>query len=114
MKSELPTLTDTQKNIAVSKPKEYFLEEFEIGEVLGTGRIGIINTGSFAKVRLAKNIQKKTYHALKTMRKDELIRFQQVDHIMNEMKIQNYISHPFIVRISLLTKGEIKRIHSRR
>lgn len=35
------------------------------------------------------------------MRKDELIKAQQVDHISNEYRILSSISHPFIVHLFL-------------
>lgn len=53
--------------------------------------------GSFGKVRLVKKKNSNKYFCVKIMKKDELIKSQQVDHISNEYRILSTISHPFIV-----------------
>lgn len=40
--------------------------------------------------------------AIKAMKKSEIIESKHVDHIENEKKILEVISHPFIVRLSAL------------
>lgn len=56
-------------------------------------------SGSFGKVRLVKKKNGAKYSCVKIMKKEELIKSQQVDHISNEYKILSTISHPFIVII---------------
>jgi len=58
-------------------------------------------SGSFGKVRLVKKKNGAKYSCVKIMKKEELIKSQQVDHISNEYKILSSISHPFIVLIHL-------------
>ena len=42
-------------------------------------------TGSFGRVRLVKNIENNTFHALKIMKKAKIVRLQQVMLPMNAM-----------------------------
>ena len=56
--------------------------------------------GSFGKVKLVKKKNTNKYSCVKIMKKEELIKSQQVDHISNEYRILSTISHPFIVNDS--------------
>jgi hypothetical protein len=56
--------------------------------------------GSFGKVKLVKKKNTNKYSCVKIMKKEELIKSQQVDHISNEYRILSTISHPFIVNVS--------------
>jgi serine/threonine protein kinase len=53
--------------------------------------------GSFGRVRLAKHKTSSKYWAIKILKKAEIIKLKQVDHIMNETNILSSIEHPFIV-----------------
>jgi protein kinase X len=66
---------------------------FNIGETLGTG--------TFGRVRLVSyKFNSKTLHmALKMLKKSEIIRLKQVEHIKAEKAILSQISHPFIVNM---------------
>lgn len=57
----------------------------------------LIPLGSFGRVRIAKDKKTSNYVALKIMKKIEIIKSKQTDHIMNEIKILSMISHPFII-----------------
>jgi serine/threonine protein kinase len=57
--------------------------------------------GSFGRVRLAKENKTKKFYAIKILKKAEIIRLKQVDHIVSECCILGMINHPFIV-LSLL------------
>jgi serine/threonine protein kinase len=48
-------------------------------------------------VRLVKKKATNKYSCVKIMKKEELIKSQQVDHINNEYRILTSASHPFIV-----------------
>lgn len=48
-------------------------------------------------MRLVKKKNTHKYSCVKIMKKADLIKAQQVDHISNEYKILSSISHPFIV-----------------
>ena len=56
--------------------------------------------GSFGKVKLVKKKNTNKYSCVKIMKKEELIKSQQVDHISNEDIILSTISHPFVVNVS--------------
>ena len=56
-------------------------------------------TGTFGRVRLVKHKGNGKYYALKVLKKHEVIRLKQVEHIMSEKAILSMINHPFIVRL---------------
>lgn len=58
-----------------------------------------IGTGSFGKVRLVKYKLNGQCYAMKTLRKSEIIRMKQVDHIMSEQHILSLVDHPFLVKM---------------
>jgi protein kinase X len=65
------------------------LSDFDILETLGTG--------SFGRVRLGRHKKTKKIYAIKMLKKSEIIRLKQVDHIHSEYLILNQLNHPFIV-----------------
>ena len=65
------------------------LDEFTLGVTLGTG--------SFGRVRLATRTADGTVWAIKMLKKAEVIRLQQVEHMLSEKAILMEIDHPFIV-----------------
>jgi len=65
-------------------------KKFLVGETLGTG--------TFGRVRLVTyNYKKPMFYALKMLKKSEIIRLKQVEHIKSERSILSQINHPFIV-----------------
>eukprot|EP00831_Metopus_contortus_P007818 TRINITY_DN129_c0_g3_i1.p1 TRINITY_DN129_c0_g3~~TRINITY_DN129_c0_g3_i1.p1 ORF type:complete len:327 (+),score=63.49 TRINITY_DN129_c0_g3_i1:45-1025(+) len=78
-------------NSKLPPPKKVKLEDFEIMATLGTG--------SFGRVRLAKEKRNKKYWAIKILKKAEIIRLKQVDHIISECCLLDSIKHPFIVNM---------------
>ena len=75
-------------------PKKVKLSDYQIDRTLGTG--------SFGRVKLAKNKSTGKYVALKILKKAEIIKLKQIDHIMNEIRILTMIDHPFLVRFLLV------------
>lgn len=65
-----------------------------------------MGTGSFGRVVLVKKKKdkKKIPYALKILKKTEIIRLKQVDHVKTECKILSLIDHPFIIKL----KGKFK------
>ena len=74
-------------------PKKVNLSDYQIDRTLGTG--------CFGRVKLAKNKSTGKYVALKILKKAEIIKLKQVDHIMNEIRILTMIDHPFLVSFFL-------------
>ena len=57
-------------------------------------------------MRIAKDKKKGSYIALKIMKKVEIMKSKQTDHIMNEIKILAMINHPFIINFEGFTQDE--------
>jgi len=73
-------------------PTPLCLDDFEVGVTLGTG--------SFGRVRFATHKATGTFWAVKMLKKAEVIRLQQVEHMISEKNILTAMDHPFIVRLS--------------
>lgn len=58
-----------------------------------------IGTGSFGRVRLVKHKQSAKYCALKILKKQEILRMKQVEHVLAEACLLQEIDHPFIVNL---------------
>lgn len=69
----------------------FALTDFEVTTTLGTG--------TFGRVRLVRHLESSKYHALKILKKSEIIRLKQVDHIKSEVRLLSMIMHPFIVNL---------------
>jgi len=67
-------------------------DDFDVGVTLGTG--------SFGRVRFATHKDTTTQWAIKILKKSEVIRLQQVEHIMSEKTILDQCKHPFIVHLA--------------
>ena len=81
------------------------LSDYEMTTTLGTGKLCIRNKstlGSFGRVRLSK--QKKTgeYFAMKILKKADIIKLKQVDHVISENTILADIDHPFLVSLKVV------------
>ncbi|KAJ3124833.1 camp-dependent protein kinase catalytic subunit [Physocladia obscura] len=69
--------------------KEFNIQDFNIKKTLGTG--------SFGRVHLVKLKTTGTYFALKALRKSDVIKMHQVEHILNEKRILSVLDMPFLV-----------------
>jgi len=74
------------------------LADFEMHRTLGVG--------SFGRVKYAKYKRDGKMYAVKFMKKHEIIKLKQVDHINNEKRLMAQIPHPFIVSMIGFTKDE--------
>jgi len=102
-KAAVPLEPDDQKlnadELRVLELRRHFCNQkmsqdmFVIGATLGTG--------TFGRVRLVtyKIDGRKTVFALKMLKKEEVIRLKQVDHIKSEKQILSRLSHPYIVSL---------------
>ena len=50
-------------------------------------------------MRLVKHKQTSKFYALKILKKSEIVRMRQVEHINSEKAILSQVTHPFIVRM---------------
>ena len=55
--------------------------------------------GSFGRVLLAKNKKTGEFFAMKRLKKADIIKLRQVDHVISENTILADIEHPFLVSI---------------
>jgi serine/threonine protein kinase len=69
-----------------------------------------VGTGTFGRVRLVKHRATGKFYALKILKKSEIIRLKQVDHIKSEVRILSKIFHPFVVNLLGHTQDE-KRLY---
>lgn len=67
------------------------LEDFVFAKTVGTG--------TFGRVRLVKLRDHDKYFAMKIMRKTDIVRLHQVDHIFSEKFLLSRLSCPFIIRL---------------
>lgn len=67
------------------------LSDLEMRETIGTG--------TFGRVRLVRHMASNKYCALKILKKQEVLKMKQVDHILAEASILQEIQHPFIVNM---------------
>jgi len=56
-----------------------------------------LGEGAFGKVYLGKVKAKEEYIAIKKMKKYDIIKTKQVDHILNEIEILSILKHPFTI-----------------
>ena len=73
--------------------KNLCIEDFEISRTLGIGTFGKVR-----QVRYKKS-KSKMCLALKMLKKIEIVKLSQVEHIKSENKILKEIEHPFIVKM---------------
>lgn len=71
--------------------KDGKLDDFEIGVTLGTG--------SFGRVRFVTHKESNTHWAIKILKKSEVMRLAQVEHVLSEKSILESCKHPFIVHL---------------
>lgn len=71
--------------------KLFRLEDFVFGKTVGTG--------TFGRVRLVKLRDHEKYFAMKIMRKIDIVRLHQVDHIYSEKFLLSRLNCPFIIRL---------------
>mmetsp|Transcript_40528 Transcript_40528/g.94110 ORF Transcript_40528/g.94110 Transcript_40528/m.94110 type:complete len:360 (-) Transcript_40528:96-1175(-) len=86
------TLPVTQLK-AWTKGRAWAFTDFELKDTVGKG--------TFSRVRVVKvkGSQERTPMALKILRKCDVIRLKQVEHVKAEKQIMSMIEHPFIVNL---------------
>lgn len=78
---------------ASSKKKKWKFEDFDLRATVGTGTFGRV------RVVKIKGHADRSPMALKIMKKSEVIRLKQVEHIKAEKEVLLSIHHPFIVNL---------------
>lgn len=81
--------------IASSALRDFFpltLDQFNVGVTLGTG--------SFGRVKISTHKDAGSIWAIKMLKKSEVIRLQQTEHMISEKTILASLDHPFIVTLA--------------
>lgn len=81
--------------IASSALRDFFplsLDQFNVGVTLGTG--------SFGRVKFSTHNDAGSIWAIKMLKKSEVIRLQQTEHMISEKTILASLDHPFIVTLA--------------
>ena len=78
-------------NLTLVNPIKFKVEDYDMGPVLGEG--------AFGRVNLAKNKSTGEYIALKQLKKIEIIKMKQIDHVKNETFVLSSLDHPLLVKM---------------
>lgn len=93
---------DKEDQSALPDTSNWQLSDLTLKETLGTG--------TFGRVRLCLHKSTGNYYAIKCLKKSEVLRMKQVEHILAEASILGSIRHPFIVNM-LKTFQDDKRLY---
>ena len=75
--------------MSLTAKRHFKLDDYTLTTTLGTG--------SFGRVLLSKNKKTGEFYAMKRLKKKEIVKLQQVDHVISENSILGDIDHPFLV-----------------
>lgn len=92
--TELEEPDDEAARLRRKAQGKFLLQDFKFLSTLGTG--------TFGRVRLVKHKSEPAEAepvALKCLKKSEIIRLKQIEHVKSEKKILETINHPFIVNL---------------
>jgi protein kinase X len=65
-----------------------------------------VGTGSFGRVKLVYNSKDSKHYALKILKKSEVIKLKQVEHILSEVSILNSIDFPLCINMVGMTQDD--------
>ena len=85
------------------KPKKVKLSDFE--------KLQTVGLGSFGRVRLCRYKKNDKVYVMKILKKMEIIKQKQVDHVYSEFNILSVLNHPFIVQLVGLNFDDPKYLY---
>ncbi|KAA8595101.1 hypothetical protein FQN60_012236 [Etheostoma spectabile] len=106
----------------LAKAKEDFLKKWENPAQNTAGleqfeRLKTLGTGSFGRVMLVKHKETGQHYAMKILNKQKVVKLKQIEHTLNEKRILQAVSFPFLVRLEYSFKvtdfGFAKRVKGR-
>ena len=93
LNKELPT---PRRRLGTGSPLLTFPEQLSINDFR---LMRVIGTGTFSRVRLAQCRRSQEFVVMKIMRKADIVKMKQVDHVRNEKTLLTRLSHPFLVSL---------------
>ncbi|KAI3374891.1 hypothetical protein L3Q82_021429, partial [Scortum barcoo] len=93
----------------LAKAKEDFLRKWECPPQSTTclddfDRLKTLGTGSFGRVMLVKHKGTEQYFAMKILDKQKVVKLKQIEHTLNEKRILQAVSFPFLVKLEYAFK----------
>jgi len=83
-----------------SRYKNVSLDEFKL--------LSVIGRGTFGKVFLAEFTRNKERYAIKSIRKDILIEYDQIENTLREKDILFECNHPFLIQMDFLFQNDLR------
>uniref|UniRef100_A0A8C2HFH4 Protein kinase, cAMP-dependent, catalytic, alpha, genome duplicate a n=1 Tax=Cyprinus carpio TaxID=7962 RepID=A0A8C2HFH4_CYPCA len=88
----------------LAKAKEDFLKKWEnpaqnTASLDHFERLKTLGTGSFGRVMLVKHKESGQHFAMKILDKQKVVKLKQIEHTLNEKRILQAVSFPFLVRL---------------
>uniref|UniRef100_A0A4W6DJS6 Protein kinase, cAMP-dependent, catalytic, alpha, genome duplicate b n=1 Tax=Lates calcarifer TaxID=8187 RepID=A0A4W6DJS6_LATCA len=99
-----PDLKNTRIKEFLAKAKEDFLKKWE-NPAQNTAcleqfeRLKTLGTGSFGRVMLVRHRETGQHYAMKILNKQKVVKLKQIEHTLNEKRILQAVSFPFLVRL---------------
>uniref|UniRef100_A0A673H7Z4 cAMP-dependent protein kinase catalytic subunit alpha-like n=1 Tax=Sinocyclocheilus rhinocerous TaxID=307959 RepID=A0A673H7Z4_9TELE len=102
----------------LAKAKEDFLRKWDCQPQSTSclddfDRLKTLGTGSFGRVMLVKHRQSGRYYAMKVLDKEKVVKLKQIEHTLNEKKILQAVSFPFLVKLEFAFKVHMQFILKR-
>uniref|UniRef100_A0A674F303 cAMP-dependent protein kinase n=1 Tax=Salmo trutta TaxID=8032 RepID=A0A674F303_SALTR len=99
----------------LAKAKEDFLRKWECPPQSTTGlddfdRLKTLGTGSFGRVMLVKHKGTEQFFAMKILDKQKVVKLKQIEHTLNEKRILQAVSFPFLVRLDYAFKVQFTKL----
>ena len=92
MYNQITSIDKYPRNLVLKQPRKFEISEYDFLTVLGQG--------AFGRVSLVREKSSGQFWAIKQLKKSDLIRKKQVDHVKNEITILSSVDHPFIVKMN--------------
>ena len=92
MYNQITSIDKYPRNLVIQQPKRLDISDFDFLTVLGQG--------AFGRVSLVQEKSIGKFWAIKQLKKSDLIKKKQVDHVKNEIMILNSVDHPLIVEMN--------------